>query len=75
MARDDFQLATELAKAPYSSGEWMSIGQSGRATAIYRELRAIDIQTAEGRRKTVQTAQRCVHEPEGCATRGAFGKS
>jgi hypothetical protein len=45
MARDDFQLAADLAKAPYSLGEWMSIGQSGRATAIYRELRAIDIQT------------------------------
>jgi hypothetical protein len=64
MARNDFQLAAELAEASCSLDEWMSIGQSARATAIYRELRAIDAKTAERRRETVQTALRCVHEAE-----------
>jgi hypothetical protein len=69
MARNDFQLATELAEASCSSNEWMSIGQSARAAAIYRELRAIDAKTAERRRETVQTARRCVHEAEERAAR------
>jgi hypothetical protein len=64
MARNDFQLAAELAEASCSLDEWMSIGQSARATAIYRELRAIDAKTAERWRETVQTARRCVHEAE-----------
>jgi hypothetical protein len=64
MARNDFQLAAELAEASCSSDGWMSIGQSARAAAIYRELRAIDAKTAERRRETVQTARRCVHEAE-----------
>ena len=69
MARNDFQLATELAEASCSSNEWMSIGQSAKAAAIYRELRAIDAKTAERRRETVQTARRCVHEAEERAAR------
>ena len=69
MALNDFQLAAELAEASCSSDEWTSIGQSARAAAIYRELRAIDTKTAERRRKTVQTARRCVHEAEGRVAR------
>ena len=64
MAKDDFQLAAERAEAAHSSAEWASIGQSGRTAAIYRELRAIDTQTAERQWKTVETARRLVREGE-----------
>ena len=64
MARDEFQLAAERAEAAHSSAEWASIGPSGRTAAIYRELRAIDTQTAERQWKTVETARRLVREGE-----------
>ena len=64
MARDEFQLAAERAEAAHSSVEWASIGQSGRTAAIYRELRAIDMHTAERQWKTVETARRHVREGE-----------
>ena len=64
MAWDEFQLAAERAEAAHSSVEWASIGQSGRTAAIYRELRAIDMRTAERQWKTVETARRHVREGE-----------
>jgi hypothetical protein len=69
MSQDDFQLAAALAEASYSLDAWMSIGQTGRATAIYRELRAIDMHTAERRHKAVETARSLVRAGEGRVAR------
>ena len=57
-------LRLNVQRPPHSSVEWASIGQSGRTAAIYRELRAIDMRTAERQWKTVETARRHVREGE-----------
>lgn len=69
MSEDDFQLAAALAEASYSLDAWISIGQAGRSAAIYRELRAIDMHTAERRHKAVETARSLVREGEGRVAR------
>jgi hypothetical protein len=69
MSQDDFQLAAALAEASYSSDAWIGIGQTGRAAAIYRELRTIDMHTAERRHKVVETARSIVREGEGRVAR------
>ena len=69
MSEDDFKLAAALAEASYSLDAWISIGQAGRSAAIYRELRTIDMHTAERRHKVVETARSLVREGEGRVAR------
>ena len=51
-------------RRPIRRSSWASLGQSGRTAAIYRELRAIDMHTAERQWRTVPTARRHVREGE-----------
>jgi hypothetical protein len=65
MPRNDFRLAAERAEAAaFSPDGWLAMGQRGRSTAIYHELRQIDARTVEQIAREIEIARRHVREGE-----------